>query len=105
MNTTLPSADPGKNKVNEQEAYDPNHLLDSLIEKLHLKNDAALARALEVAPPVISKLRHHRLPVGASLLIQMQEISDLRIKELRALMGDHRDKFRMGGHHFKSKDV
>jgi hypothetical protein len=35
----------------------------------------------------------------------MQEISDLKIKELRALMGDHRDKFRMGGHHLKSKDV
>jgi hypothetical protein len=30
------------------------HLLDSLIEKLELKNDAALAKTLEVAPPVIS---------------------------------------------------
>lgn len=71
------------NRLEDQAAYDPNHLLDSLIEKLHLKNDAALSRALEVAPPVISKIRHRRLPVGASLLIRMHEVSDLSIKELR----------------------
>ena len=41
--------------------YDPNNLLDTLIKQLHLKNDAALSRALEVAPPVISKIRHRRL--------------------------------------------
>ena len=51
--------------------YNPNRLLDTLIENLRLKNDAALSRALEVAPPVISTIRHHRLPVGASLLIRM----------------------------------
>jgi hypothetical protein len=75
--------------------YDPNALLDALIEKLSLKNDAALARTLEIAPPVISKIRHRRLPVGASLLIRMHEVSDLSIKELRILMGDRRGKFRI----------
>ncbi len=48
-------------RLADQLAYDPNNLLDTLIEKLHLKNDAALSRALEVAPPVISKIRHRRL--------------------------------------------
>lgn len=76
--------------------YNPNHLLDTLIGKLHLKNDAALSRMLEVAPPVISKVRHHRLPVGASILIRMHEISDLSIRDLRYLMGDCRDKFHQG---------
>jgi len=84
-------------------AYDPNNLLDSLIEKLNLKNDAALSRALEVAPPVISKIRHRRLPVGASLLIRMHEVSDLSIRELRVLMGDRRDKFRISDKQFKPK--
>src|SRR3954471_6839705 len=84
--------------------YDPNNLLDSLIEKLGLKNDAALSRALEVAPPVISKIRHRRLPVGASLLIRMHEVSDLSIKELRTLMGDRRDKFRISDKQFKPKE-
>ena len=87
----------------EPVAYDPNNLLDSLIEKLNLKNDAALSRALEVAPPVISKIRHRRLPVGASLLIRMHEVSDLTIRELRVLMGDRRGKFRISDKQFKPK--
>lgn len=102
MNTSLEA--PKSNKLDEQVSYDPNHLLDSLIDKLHLKNDAALSRALEVAPPVISKIRHHRLPVGASLLIRMHEVSSLTISELRALMGDRREKFRISDKQFKPKD-
>ena len=70
-----------------QESYNPNHLLDILLGKMQLKNDAALSRLLEVAPPVISKIRHHRLPVGASLLIRMHDLRDL--------MGDRRTKYRL----------
>jgi hypothetical protein len=92
-------------RLADQVAYDPNNLLDALIEKLNLKNDAALSRALEVAPPVISKIRHRRLPVGASLLIRMHEVSDLSIKELRTLMGDRREKFRISDKQFKPKEA
>ncbi len=79
------------------DAYNPDNLLNSLIQKLAIKNDAALSRALEVAPPVISKIRHRRLPIGASLLIRMHEVADLSIAELRALMGDRRSKYRVSG--------
>lgn len=79
------------------EAYNPDNLLNSLIQKLAIKNDAALSRALEVAPPVISKIRHRRLPIGASLLIRMHEVADLSIAELRELMGDRRTKYRVSG--------
>src|SRR3990167_3657791 len=92
-------------RLTDQLAYDPNNLLDTLMDKLSLKNDAALSRALEVAPPVISKIRHRRLPVGASLLIRMHEISDLTIKDLRILMGDRRDKFRISSQQFKPKEA
>lgn len=85
--------------------YDPDHLLATLIERLNLKNDAALSRALEVSPPVISKIRHRRLPVTASLLIRMHEVSALSIKELRLLMGDRRQKFRISDKHFKPKSA
>ncbi|WP_420476469.1 hypothetical protein [Noviherbaspirillum sp. ST9] len=87
----------------DQYQYDPNNLLESLIEKLNLKNDAALSRALEVAPPLISKIRHRRLPVGASLLIRMHEVSQLSIRDLRHLMGDRRTKFRISDKQFKPK--
>jgi len=85
--------------------YDPDQLLASLIGKLNLKNDAALSRALEVSPPVISKIRHRRLPVTASLLIRMHEVSALTISELRQLMGDRRGKFRISDKHFKPRDA
>jgi hypothetical protein len=78
-----------------QNDYNPNRLLDSLIERFHLKNDAALSRALEVTPPVISKIRHNKLPIGASLLIRMHEFSELSIAELRTLMGDRRGQYRI----------
>ena len=75
--------------------YNPDNLLNAMLEKLKLKNDAALSRALEVAPPVISKIRHRRLPVGASMLIRMHEVSELPVAELRALLGDRRQKYRL----------
>lgn len=84
--------------------YDPSNLLDALIEHLSLKNDAALARALETAPPIISKIRNGKLPVGGSMLIRMHEISRLSISELRALMGDRRSKFRISDKQGKPKD-
>jgi hypothetical protein len=77
------------------ESYNPNHLLDVLIEKMNLKNDAALSRKLEVAPPVISKIRHRRLPVGGSMLIRMHEVTTISVRELRDLMGDRRMKYRL----------
>lgn len=75
--------------------YNPDNLLDALLERLELKNDAALARLLEVAPPILSKIRHRRLPVGAALLIRMHEVSGLPVRELRNLMGDRRQKYRI----------
>ncbi|MFC0135254.1 hypothetical protein CR105_20915 [Massilia eurypsychrophila] len=66
--------------------YYPDNLLDAIIAKLKLKNDAALSRALKVAPPVISKIRHRTLPIGATILLRMHDVSDFSIRELRALM-------------------
>ena len=106
--TQSPSAQPQTGPLattQPAQRYDPDHLLATLIERLNLKNDAALSRALEVSPPVISKIRHRRLPVTASLLIRMHEVSALSIQELRLLMGDRRQKFRISDKHFKPKSL
>jgi hypothetical protein len=109
--TQSPSAQPQTvqpaitSQTQPAQRYDPDHLLATLIERLNLTNDAALSRALEVSPPVISKIRHRRLPVTASLLIRMHEVSTLSIKELRLLMGDRRQKFRISDKHFKPKSL
>jgi DNA-binding transcriptional regulator YdaS (Cro superfamily) len=63
-----------------------NRLLDVVIDRLALKNDTALCRMLGVAPPVVSKLRHGRLHVGASMLIRMHEESRMSIRELKDVL-------------------
>src|SRR3954463_12405637 len=62
-------------EITASPTYNPNRVLDAVIEKLQLKNDAALSRVLEVAPPVISKIRHQTLPIGATILLRMHEVS------------------------------
>lgn len=65
--------------------YHPNAFLDWLRDDVwQLKNDAALSRKLDVAPPVISKIRHRKLSIGPALLIKIHDLTDLSIRELRA---------------------
>jgi predicted house-cleaning noncanonical NTP pyrophosphatase (MazG superfamily) len=72
----------------EPSSFVPNKLLDTLIEKLHLKNDAELCRVLEVQPPIISKIRHRKLNVGATILLRMHEKSNIPIRELKELTSE-----------------
>lgn len=79
-----------KNNLHHLWSYDPDRLLDKVSDRLNAKNDAALSRALEVAPPIISKIRHRHLQVSPFMLIRMHEMTNFSIKELRYLMGDER---------------
>ena len=60
-------------------------LIDGLVALHCLKNDAALAHKLEVAPPVISKVRNGRLPIGDSLLIKIQRTFNMTLPQVDAL--------------------
>lgn len=64
----------------------PNHLLDSVLLHLKLKNDAALCRVLEVKPPVISKIRHGKLAIGPLMLLRLHDRTGLSIAQLRHLL-------------------
>lgn len=61
-----------------------NALLDLAAEILKAKNDSQLCRALEVAPPVASKIRHARLPVGASMVVKIHEATGLPVADIKA---------------------
>ncbi len=63
-----------------------NQLLDEVARAAGLKNDADLARLLAVAPPVISKIRHNRLPFGATLAVAVTEVTDLTIADISAIL-------------------
>ena len=66
--------------------HTPHKLLDTIIARFGVKNDAALSRALDLAPPVISKIRARTLPVGATLIIRIHEAFGMSIKEIKALV-------------------
>jgi plasmid maintenance system antidote protein VapI len=68
-------------------ARNPNGLMDAVMQKLGAKNDAALARGLQVAPPVISKIRHGRLPVGPAMILKCHEIAGLPVPTIRGFIG------------------
>jgi hypothetical protein len=57
---------------------------------MQLKNDAELCRVLEVQPPIISKIRHRKLNVGATILLRMHEKSNISIRELKELTAESR---------------
>jgi hypothetical protein len=82
------------NTLQQAPGYDPNRLLDTVIDLLGLGNDAALSRALGIWASHLSSMRRHREPVGAGLLIRLHEETGLTVAQLRKLMGDRRKKFR-----------
>lgn len=61
-------------------------LFDHLMQAFDLKTDAALARFLGVAPPIVSKVRHGWHPVGATMIINVHEKSDMSIATIKALI-------------------
>lgn len=66
--------------------YDPNGFIDWLHQVYNVRNDAQLARKMEMNPPQISKIRHRKLPVTAGMLIDVHEETGLPIMEIRKRM-------------------
>lgn len=68
-------------------AFTPkNGLLDQLLADHSLKNDAALARKLQCAPPVLSKIRNGASGVSAAVILNIHEALNMPVKEIRALI-------------------
>jgi hypothetical protein len=51
-----------------------------------LKNDAALARFLELQPPVISKIRNSKLSVSAETILRVHDKTSYSIDKIRVLI-------------------
>lgn len=67
-------------------AIDQNRLIDHLLKEYGMKNDAQLSRELGVAPPVISKVRHHALAVGPALKVRMMEKLGIELRTINELL-------------------
>lgn len=76
-------------------SYDPNRLLDALMKRLGMASDKALSQKLNIACKVIRKIREGVLPIRASMLLWMSEVSGMNVAELRGILGDQRSSFRL----------
>lgn len=60
-----------------------NALLDVVAAQVAASNDAQLARALGSSAPIISKIRHGRMAIGATLQVAMIEHCDIALWQIR----------------------
>lgn len=75
--------------------YDPNRLLNTLMERLGLAGDKELSQRLNISAKVLRKIRTGELTISASMLLWMAECAQTTIEELRGILGDRRKKLRL----------
>ncbi len=75
--------------------YDPERLFDTLRQRLQLHSDKALAKLLQIAPPLLARLRQSGVPVSGSLLMRIHDATGIAIDELRRVLGDRRQRLRL----------
>jgi len=64
----------------------PGKLLDYIKDAHGLKNDAALARYLDIGPPAISKIQRGNLQISPALILSIHEITGLPVAQIRELI-------------------
>lgn len=79
--------------------YNPGNLLDTLQRVFNVRNDRQLATRLGVAAPLLCKIRGAKLDAPPWFLIHLNEETNFTIRELRALMGDHRPHCGLSARH------
>ena len=62
-------------------------LLNKIVKEFRLKNDAAVAKFLDLAPPVVSKIRNGKLKVGASVVLRVMKATAYTLDDIEALLG------------------
>lgn len=63
----------------------PHPILDELIARFNLRNDAQLSRVLGFDQPYISRVRSRKIPHSPILAIAIHEVFDMSFAEMRAL--------------------
>lgn len=63
----------------------PHPLFDALRAEFNLKDDAALARFLEIPAPVVSKIRNRKQTFTADRLLQVYDATGWTVERIRGL--------------------
>lgn len=64
-------------------------LLDYLKKFSGVKNDARLAKLLQLSPPVISKIRSGKLSVSDAFILRVHEKLEIPVRQIRAILAEH----------------
>jgi hypothetical protein len=70
-------------------------MLDHLIQQMQIGGDAELANVLGVQQGLLRQIRRRQQRVGAELLIRINDMTGIEIRELRIVMGDRRKRTRL----------
>ena len=76
-----------KVSIPQEQVQKVNSFFDKVIEETKLKNDAALSRALGVAPPVVSKTRAGVLGMTPMMLLRFHDAFNVSVAAMRAELG------------------
>lgn len=68
----------------------PHKLFDSLINLNGLKNDGGLAKALEITPTALSRIRAGKARVSDGIILRIHEKFDIEVRAIRALLPDEK---------------
>lgn len=69
--------------VDARQAAANNALLDLVAGRIGAATDSALARAMRISPPTMSKIRNGHLAIGSVLIVAMIERGGVTIAEVR----------------------
>jgi hypothetical protein len=69
-----------------KEVIGAGKLFNLIITKFNLRNDAHLSEFLGCAPPVVSKIRNGKVPIGNPLLVRIHEEMAIPVRELRTII-------------------
>ena len=67
-------------------AYNVGKLLDTVMAKLGVKNDAALSRELGVSPTIVSNIRNVKVALSAAMMIRIHDVADMSITTIRSFL-------------------
>jgi hypothetical protein len=87
-----------KNRASDasaEDSYDPGLLLNALLDRLQLKEDAELAKKLKMDKALLGKIRDRQLQISGSILMLIQEATGIAVPELRQMLKDRRTTSRM----------
>jgi plasmid maintenance system antidote protein VapI len=62
-----------------------SHLIDYLLSEYNIRNDAELARVLQVPPPTISKLRNGRTSLQATMILRIHDTFGMSIANIKRI--------------------